>query len=186
MQNSTNLNKLILNIARGAISDKLFGTKSIDKEDIIKKIPNFRKMGATFVTLTIDGNLRGCIGSLVPRRAMLDDILSNAQAAAFNDPRFPPLTKEEFDKIKIEVSILSQAVEIRYKNFKDLENKISKGNDGVIIRQGNKQATFLPQVWEQLPSFEDFMTHLFHKASITDLDTPIDVFVYQVEKIEEE
>jgi len=183
---STNINKMLINIAKGAIYDKLYGANTIDKDDIVKKIPNLAKLAATFVTLTIDGELRGCIGTLVPNKAMLDDILINSQKAAFDDPRFDPLTKEEFEKIEVEISLLSPALEVKYQNFADLKTKIDIGHDGVIIRQGDKRATFLPQVWEQLPTFDQFFTHLFHKAGITDIEEYIEVFVYKVEKISEE
>ena len=174
---------MLLEIARGAIYSKLYNKQIIDKEDLIKKFPNFLKRAATFVTLNLDGKLRGCIGSLVAHKALLDDLTLNAYKAAFDDPRFPPLTIEEFEKVEIEISLLSQPLEIKYRDIKDLESKINQGIDGMIIRQNDKQATFLPQVWEQLPKFEDFLTHLFHKAGITDLETPIEVFVYNVEKI---
>jgi AmmeMemoRadiSam system protein A len=178
-----NLNNMLIDIAKGAIYSKLYDKDVINKEELIEKFPNFLKRAATFVTITIDGELRGCIGSLIAHNALLDDILSNAIKAAFNDPRFTPLTKDEFENIDIEISLLSEAKKIQYSNFEDLKSKIQKGIDGVIVKQKEKQATFLPQVWEQLPEFEDFLAHLFHKASITQIDTPIDVFVYQVQKI---
>ncbi len=177
------IKNMLLEVARGAIYSELYNKQIIDKEELVKKFPNFTKRAATFVTLTLNGNLRGCIGSLVAHNALIDDLTSNACKAAFEDPRFPPLTKEEFENVDIEISLLSQPLEIKYADLKDLESKIHKGVDGMIVRQGYKQATFLPQVWEQLPEFEDFLTHLFHKAGITDLDSPIDVFVYHVEKI---
>lgn len=177
------IQNMLLSIARGAIYSELYKEEIISKDELVKKVPNLTKRAATFVTLNLNGNLRGCIGSLVAHRALIDDLISNAYAAAFKDPRFPPLTKEEFENIEIEISLLSQPLEIRYKDLEDLKSKINIGIDGMIIRQESKQATFLPQVWEQLPDFEDFLSHLFHKAGITDLDKPIEVFVYQVEKI---
>jgi AmmeMemoRadiSam system protein A len=177
------IKKMLLEIARGAIYSKLNSEDIIDKTALVEKIPNLSKRAATFVTLNLNGELRGCIGSLVAHNALIDDLTTNAVKAAFEDPRFSPLTKEEFENIEIEVSLLSQPLEIRYKDFADLKSKINHGIDGMIIRQGEKQATFLPQVWEQLPDFEDFLSHLFHKAGIKDLETPIEVFVYQVEKI---
>jgi AmmeMemoRadiSam system protein A len=177
------IKKMLLEIARGAIYSKLNSEDIIDKTALVEKIPNLSKRAATFVTLNLNGELRGCIGSLVAHNALIDDLTTNAVKAAFEDPRFSPLTKEEFENIEIEVSLLSQPLEIRYKDFVDLKSKINHGIDGMIIRQGEKQATFLPQVWEQLPDFEDFLSHLFHKAGIKDLETPIEVFVYQVEKI---
>ncbi|MEA3354544.1 MAG: AmmeMemoRadiSam system protein A [Campylobacterota bacterium] len=179
------IKEMLLKIARGAIYSELYNEMIIDKAKLVKKVPTLSNRAATFVTLNLDGQLRGCIGSLVAHNALIDDLTTNAVKAAFSDPRFPPLSKDEFEKVKIEVSLLSQPLEIKYANISDLESKINHGVDGVILRQGDKQATFLPQVWEQLPKFEDFITHLFHKAGITDIDTPIDVFVYNVQKISE-
>lgn len=174
---------MLLEVAKGAIYEKLYDKKVIDKNELVKKFPKFQNRAATFVTLNLNGKLRGCIGTLVAHNSLIDDLTTNAYKAAFEDPRFSPLSKEEFENIELEISLLSQAIEVKYENFKDLETKINKGIDGVIIRQENKQATFLPQVWEQLPDFEDFFTHLFHKAGITDIEKPIDVFVYNVQKI---
>jgi uncharacterized protein len=179
------IKRMLLDVAKGAIYSKLYDKDIIDKNELVEKFPNFQKRAATFVTLNIENNLRGCIGSLVAHNSLIDDLTTNATKAAFEDPRFEPLTKEEFEKVQIEISLLSQALEVRYRDIEDLKSKINHGVDGVILRQGEKQATFLPQVWEQLPNFEDFITHLFHKAGIKDLDTPIEVFVYQVEKIQE-
>ncbi len=177
------IKQMLLEVAKGAIYSKLYNKEIIDKEELVKKFPNFTKRAATFVTLTLDGKLRGCVGSLVAHKALLDDLTLNAYKAAFDDERFEPLTKEEFERIEIEISLLSQPLEVKYHNLEDLKSKINTGIDGMILRQGDKQATFLPQVWEQLPEFEDFLTHLFQKAGITDLDTKIEVFVYNVEKI---
>lgn len=179
------IKQMLIKIAQGVIYSKLYGEEIIDKNSLVQKVPNLTKRAATFVTLNLDGKLRGCIGSLIAHKSLIDDLTSNAYNAAFHDPRFPPLTKEEFENIELEISILSEALEVRYKDFEDLKSKINQGVDGVIIRQDQKQATFLPQVWEQLPDFEDFLSHLFHKAGITDLDTTVEVFVYQVEKITE-
>lgn len=177
------IRNMLLEVARGAIYSKLYNKVIIDKDELVKQFPHFSKRAATFVTLNLDGQFRGSVGSLVAHKALLDDLTLNAYKAAFDDLRFPPLTKEEFERIEIEISLLSQPLEIKYANITDLESKINIGIDGMIIRQNDKQATFLPQVWEQLPKFDDFITHLFHKAGITDIETPIEVFVYQVENI---
>ncbi len=177
------IKQMLLEVVRGVIYGKLYNKVIIDKKELIKKFPNFSKRAATFVTLTLDGKLRGCIGSLVAHKALLDDLTLNAYKAAFDDPRFPPLNKDEFERVDVEISILSQPMEVIYINIEDLKSKVKVGVDGMIIRQKEKQATFLPQVWEQLPNFEDFLTHLFQKAGITEIETPIEVFVYQVEKI---
>ena len=180
------INKMLIEIAKAAIYSKLNDEDIIDKNELVEKFPNFQKRAATFVTLTLDGKLRGCVGSLIAHKTLLDDLLINAAKAAFEDPRFKPVTKEEFEKIDIEISLLSQPLEIRYSSMSDLKSKINIGIDGVILRQGEKQGTFLPQVWEELPNFDDFIAHLFHKAGITEIETPIEVFVYQVEKIKAE
>ncbi len=177
------IKKMLLEIARGSIYSKLYNKVVIDKEDLVKRFPNFSKRAATFVTLTLDGELRGCVGSVVAHKTLLDDLTLNAYKAAFDDKRFQPLTKEEFERLEVEISLLSQPLGVEYRDISDLKSKINIGKDGMIIRQNDKQATFLPQVWEQLPNFEDFLTHLFQKANITDLDTAIEVFTYQVEKI---
>ena len=181
------INKMLIQIAKGAIYSKLYNEDIIKKDELVKKVPNFLKRAATFVTITIGGKLRGCIGSLVAHKPLLDDLLINATKAAFEDPRFPPLTKEEFEKINIEISLLSQPVEMPYKNFSDLKNMLIPNKHGVILKLGNKQATFLPQVWEQLPDFETFIYHLYVKAGL-DIENPTEaptVFTYTVEKIKE-
>ena len=177
------IKKMLIEIARGSIYSGIHNELIIDKEELVEKFPNLQKRAATFVTLNLDGELRGCVGSLVAHKSLIDDLTLNAFKAAFDDKRFSPLSKNEFERVEIEISLLSQPLEIKFLDLKDLENKIQKNIDGVIVRQGDKQATFLPQVWEQLPKFDDFLAHLFHKAGITDLDTPLEIFVYQVEKI---
>jgi len=182
------MDKILLKIARDAIRQRLFMDTLIDKKILISQYPFLNELKGVFVTLTIDGNLRGCIGSLIAKRSLIGDIISNAVSAAFYDHRFKPLSKEEFDKIKIEISLLSQPVEMPYINFGDLKEKLIPNKHGVIIKLGNKQATFLPQVWEQLPDFETFIYHLYVKAGL-DVDNPNQaplVFTYTVQKIEEE
>jgi uncharacterized protein len=180
---STINNKVLLDLVRTAITDKVNGTKSVDRNKFLNENPEYNNRVATFVTININGNLRGCIGTLVAHNKLFDDVTLNAQKAASEDPRFLPLTKAELDSIEIEVSLLSEQLEIKYKDLADLKSKIDIGNDGVVIRQGDKRATFLPQVWEQLPDFNEFFAQLFYKAGISSLDKPIDVFVYQVKKI---
>ncbi|MEA3497599.1 MAG: AmmeMemoRadiSam system protein A [Campylobacterota bacterium] len=180
-------NGLLIDLAKTAIYDKLYSINRLDKNLSLSKLPILGDDAATFVTLTIDGNLRGCIGSLVPRQSLYDDIISNAKSAAFNDPRFIPLSKDEFENTKIEISILTPAVKVNYTDFKDLESKIVPNKDGVILKLGNHQATFLPQVWEQLPSFDLFMLHLYNKAGLemTEQNLTPEIYTYRVKKIEE-
>lgn len=178
---------LYLEIARDSIRSRFDGSL-IDKNSILQQYPQMTIQKATFVTLTLHGQLRGCIGSLIPHRSFIDDLISNAQSAAFNDPRFPPLTFAEFNEIKIEVSILSTPILVDYLDATDLKSKIHPNYDGIIIRLGNHQATFLPQVWEELSDFESFFSHLGMKAGIG--SNPLlyhpEVYTYQVEKIKED
>ncbi len=180
--------ELLLEIARKAIEVE-FNNRHIDREYLLKKYPELKEKRAVFVTLNRrDGNLRGCIGSLIAHRTLLDDIISNAKASAFNDPRFPPLTKDELKDITIEISLLSPYKKLDYRNIEDLKRKIRPKIDGVILKLKNYQATFLPQVWEDIPDFNSFFAHLCQKAGINPygcLEKHPDIFTYQVEKIKE-
>jgi len=181
------LSKLYLRIAREAIQVRYDGS-DMKKSDLLQLHPELGMKKATFVTLTLNSQLRGCIGSLIAHRPLLDDLISNAQSAAFHDPRFPPLSAEEFLKIKIEVSLLSEPTELIYTDKEDLKRQIRVGIDGVVIRFRNYQATFLPQVWEELNEFESFFAHLGMKAGlgIDPLSFHPEVYTYQVEKIGED
>lgn len=123
--------------------------------------------GAVFVTLTEAGRLRGCIGSLEARRPLHEDVARNARAAAFNDPRFPPLREAELDSVRVEVSLLTPAVPLHFKDEADALAQLRPGIDGVILEYGRYRATFLPQVWEQLPQPDVFMAHLKQKAGLS-------------------
>jgi len=181
--------RYMIDIAKDAIKEELIGKKLIDKQDLLKKHPELANKGAVFVTIEKRGNLRGCIGSLVAHRTLIDDLVANAKSAAFSDPRFPPLTLEEFESsdFSLEVSVLSEPKELPYKDTADLKSKIRPNIDGVILKQGNHQATFLPQVWEQLPRFEDFFAHLCHKAGLEPncLEGHPQIYTYEVQKIKE-
>lgn len=120
----------------------------------------------TFVTLMKRGQLRGCIGCLEPRRSLPEDVANNAQAAAFQDSRFPPLEAEEFPDIRIEISRLSPATPLRFKDEADAMAQLQPGRDGLILSLRGHSATFLPQVWEQLPTPRDFLSHLKRKAGL--------------------
>lgn len=141
-----------------------------------------------FVTLTTRGQLRGCIGFLEPRESVVDAVKHNAINAAFNDPRFSPVKDVEIGDIHIEVSILTEPKILEYGDSFDLLRKLRPGTDGVIIRSGLHSATFLPQVWEQLPGKEEFLSHLCLKAGLPARaweKGTLDVLTYQVEYFEE-
>jgi len=155
----------LLKLARNTIKAKIFNTPlpQINKEEISG---NLKQKTGCFVTLHKHGNLRGCIGYIEGREPLYQAVIDNAINAAFRDPRFSPLSKEEFDKIDIEITILTKPEELYYENTEELLKKLQPNIDGVIIQKGFFQATFLPQVWEQLPTKEEFLTHLCLKAGL--------------------
>ncbi len=128
--------------------------------------PSFQVHGGTFVTLTLDGQLRGCIGTLAGHAPLTQSVRHNALNAAFHDPRFRPLTAAEFRRVHVEVSVLTEPQSLSFKDGTDLMAKLRPCVDGVILRKGAACATFLPQVWDQLPRPEDFLRHLCLKACL--------------------
>lgn len=181
------MSAIVLTLARAAISESLGIKQDVSLDTILERNPWLEEEGAVFVTLTLNGNLKGCIGSLVAHRKLYEDIIYNARSAAFRDPRFNPLSKEEFREVKIEVSILSKPENLDYDNTDDLKRKIKIKEDGVVLKIGNNQATFLPQVWEQLPTFELFFSHLCQKAGLMEncLDLHPEISTYHVAKYKE-
>ena len=183
--------QMLVKLARHTIMDKL-GRKISDSESDTdnRTLPDesFKSYGGTFVTLKIKGRLRGCIGNLTSTETVWDGIKRNAISAAFHDPRFSPLTAKELDQTEIEVSILTEPRPLEYRNGQDLTQKLRVNVDGVIIRKGHASATFLPQVWEQLPQPEEFLSHLCMKAGLASdawKDPEVEVLTYQVQYFEE-
>ncbi len=121
---------------------------------------------ATVITLTLDGRLRGCGGSLEAHRPLAEDVRANAQAAAFRDPRFPAVTAEEWPRCRVEVSLLSRARPIHSADEADLIAQIRAGEDGLVLEHEGRRATFLPQVWESLPDKRVFLRELLNKAGL--------------------
>jgi len=121
---------------------------------------------ATFVTLKINGQLRGCIGTLIPQRALIKDVAYNACQAAFHDPRFEPLQARELETLHISISVLSPPERMQVGSEVDLLEQLRPGRDGLIIEDGRHRATFLPSVWEQLPDPVAFVHHLKLKAGM--------------------
>lgn len=150
-------------------------------------LPELAERGASFVTLTRDGALRGCIGSLQAQRPLREDVRANAVAAAFSDPRFPPLARSEFDGVKVEVSLLGEAEFIDFADEAGALSRLRPHVDGVILFHGCRRATFLPQVWEMLPDPARFMAQLKIKAGLPpDLwDDKIMLARYEVRKWKE-
>jgi AmmeMemoRadiSam system protein A len=128
--------------------------------------PWMQAPGASFVTLTQQGNLRGCIGSLEAHRPLVEDVRANAVAAAVHDPRFSPLQARELAKTRIEVSLLSASEPIMFQNEQHVLSLLRPGIDGIVLEYGYSRGTFLPQVWESLPEPADFLFHLKRKAGL--------------------
>ncbi|MCX6750983.1 MAG: AmmeMemoRadiSam system protein A [Candidatus Pacearchaeota archaeon] len=149
-------------LARKTLEYYFLGKKFIPDE-YTKEI--YKGKQACFVTLTINGNLRGCIGSLIPQKELWRDVQENVINAAIHDFRFSKVTEEELSKIKIEISVLSLPKKIQPVNEKDLLMRINSGR-GLILKKGTASATFLPQVWEQIPDKIDFLEQLSIKAGL--------------------
>jgi len=158
------LDPILLSIAKNAILSRFSAEYLPDREEILKNFPFLNKDGASFVTLNYDNSLRGCIGSIVSHRILYDDIVNNAISAAFNDPRFTPLDSSELSHLNLEVSVLSRPEIVEYKDYDDLVKKVRPNIDGLILKHGSYQGTFLPQVWSQLPTSKEFLEHLSMKA----------------------
>lgn len=174
--------KLLLKLARQAIASH-FST-------VVEPAPSepwLRAPGATFITLTQHGNLRGCIGSLEAHRPLADDVRQNAIAAAFHDPRFEPLTEAELALTRIEVSLLSPQEPLPFSSEIDALGLLRPFVDGVVFTYRNQRSTFLPQVWEQLPHPQQFMERLKHKAGLANnfWSPEVKLFRYTVEKWKE-
>lgn len=182
--------KFLLSLARKSIGFFLENNSFLKLSDneIRSLSPVLKENRATFVTLTENGYLRGCIGHLEAIQPLFEDVIENAVNAAFFDFRFPPLTKKELEKIKIEISILTPPQELKYQNPSELLNLLRPNIDGVIIQKGIYQATYLPQVWEEIPNKKEFISSLCLKAGL-----PVDIWekeklnikIYQVESFEE-
>ncbi|NIM95268.1 MAG: AmmeMemoRadiSam system protein A [Anaerolineales bacterium] len=148
-----------------------------------------RQLGASFVTLTKDGALRGCIGTLEARVSLVEDVREHARAAALHDFRFPQVQPDEVDQILIEISILSEPEPLEYDGPDQLLERIQPGVDGVIITEGKRRATFLPQVWDRISSPTLFFSMLCEKAGLQSdawKERNLQVFTYQAETIHEE
>jgi len=154
--------RTLLGLARAAIGAAL----GCNATPVIEDALWLKIARATFVTLKKEGDLRGCIGSLEARRPLGADVVANARAAALHDPRFPPLTRNEFDAVDIEVSLLSAPRRLLFEDHADLIRQLRPGEDGIILECDGRRATFLPQVWETLPDPELFIAHLKQKAEI--------------------
>ncbi len=179
--------KTLLIIARDAIIAAVdsLPPKNLDSYHLS---PTLMDIGASFVTLTKSGHLRGCIGTIIASQALAKDVQLRAQQAATEDPRFPRVQPEELPHILIEVSRLTTPQPLNYSIPSDLPKLLNPYQDGVILEDGFRRATFLPQVWDQLPKPEDFLTHLCQKMGAVGglwKTKLLDVSIYKVESFSE-
>lgn len=159
--------KQLLKLAHDSIKAGLTGTEyNFSEQELVSD--KLKTKSACFVTLTIDGELRGCIGHLIPVQELYKDVIENAQAAAFSDPRFPALSEDEFERIEIEISVLSTPKTLEYKSPAELLGYLRNNKPGLIISKGYAQATFLPSVWDEINSPEEFLTQLCSKAGLAE------------------
>ncbi len=149
---------------------------------------HLRENGASFVTLTINDDLRGCIGALEAYQPLVEDVREHAIAAALEDPRFHPVGESELNRIKLEVSCLTVPIPLEYSLGEELLVRLRPHVDGVILKDDDRRATFLPQVWEQIPNAADFLDHLCAKMGAKRnlwRSKKLQVFIYQVEEFHE-
>ena len=179
--------KMLLQLARDALERGIKGGK-LPPLDMSSLPPHLHEDGASFVTLTLNGQLRGCIGALEPYQALAQDVREHAVAAALEDPRFPAVREPELNRIQIEVSRLTRAVPLEYKDADELLQKLKPHVHGVILMDGFRRSTFLPQVWEKIPDPAEFLNNLCYKMGASpDLwrRKHLDVLIYQVEEFKE-
>jgi AmmeMemoRadiSam system protein A len=178
---------LLLQIARQAL-ESCVCNQSLPLLDWDNLPARFKEHGATFITLTKDGQLRGCIGALEAYQSLAEDICEHTRAAALEDYRFPPVHPEELTHITIEISRLTAPQPLAYTTPEDLISKLRPCIDGVVLRDGFRRATFLPQVWEKLGDPELFLSHLCQKMGASPFawrQKKLEVFTYQVEEFRE-
>jgi AmmeMemoRadiSam system protein A len=183
--------QLLVKLARHSLMERLgkqVPQSKIDSLNAALADPCFQISCGTFVTLKINGQLRGCIGNLTSNESLVSGIRRNTINAAFHDPRFAPLSASELSLVEIEISILTEPQPLNYRDGADLLKKLRPDVDGVTICLGRASATFLPQVWEQLPDPQGFLANLCMKAGLAAdawKNRRLEVSTYQVQHFEE-
>ncbi len=184
---TTEEKQTLLRLAREALEAGVRGKKlpPLDRDSLT---PRLRQDGASFVTLTRRGDLRGCIGALEAYQPLADDVRDHAVAAALEDYRFQPVKPAELGEIQIEISRLTVPVPLEYADPTELLTRLRPHVDGVILRDGPHRATFLPQVWDKIPNAADFLDNLCYKMGAAPnlwRRKHLEVLVYQVEEFHE-
>ena len=179
---------ILLGLAREALSSSARG-QMLPKLDLKNLPPRLQIPGASFVTLMKAGALRGCIGTLTASIPLAEDVRQHTIAAARYDYRFSPVQEAEVEEISIEISVLSKPEPLTYRDPDHLLHMLRPGIDGVIVTEGNKRATFLPQVWEKVDSVEHFLDSLCQKAGLQEnawQERVLTILTYQVIHFEEQ
>lgn len=174
----------LLEVARHSIMQGFDSDKPL-KPDLDQYDPGLQQQRATFVTLKLNQQLRGCIGTTQAVSPLIVSVADSAFKAAFRDPRFKPLSQSEYDQIDLSISVLSAPAELEFSCENDLLETLRPGVDGLIIEKGSHKATFLPEVWQTLPSAEAFLTQLKLKAGIDDAEAPDRAWRYISEHLAE-
>lgn len=188
-QNSLNHEErqILLQLARKWIETAVQG-KQVPKI-VLEKYPlALREEGAAFVTLTRSGKLRGCIGAIEAYQPLVQDVCEHAVAAATEDYRFEPVRAEELANLKIEISRLTRPEKLQFQDAEDLLAQLRPGIDGVVVREGFRRATFLPQVWDKIPDKQQFLENLCLKMGAPAnywITHHLEVLTYQVEEFHE-
>jgi uncharacterized protein len=177
----------LLKLGRKALEMAARG-EPLPEIDLAQYSEKLRENGASFVTLTEYGQLRGCIGTLQAYQPLVQDVCEHARAAGFEDYRFPPVRAEEIPRLVIEISILTSPQQVIYNDPGELESILRPGVDGVILKDGQRRATFLPQVWEKVPETQEFLSHLCMKMGVSAnlwRQKVLQVYTYQVVEFHE-
>ncbi|OOY34248.1 hypothetical protein BOV90_02140 [Solemya velum gill symbiont] len=175
----------LLVLARQSINHYLSEDRPL-QVDATDYSANLQQLAASFVTLHLHKQLRGCIGALEAYQPLVTDVVEHARGAAFQDPRFNPISKTETNDLEIEISVLTPSQQIEFQQYEQLLEEIRPGTDGLIIQQGFQKATFLPSVWEQLPDPRQFLHHLMQKAGIlSPVDGELQAWRYETLKFSE-
>jgi AmmeMemoRadiSam system protein A len=188
-ENSLSLEErqFLLKLARESIQSAVRG-EPLPLLDLGSLPSNLKEQGVVFVTLTRRGELRGCIGALEATQSLVEDVREHAIASAKQDYRFPPVQEAELEELVIEISRLTSPKPLEYARGEDLLSLLRPGVDGVVLRDGWRKATFLPQVWEKLPDTAEFLSHLCYKMGAPPdvwRRKKLDVSIYQVEEFHE-
>ena len=180
---SPDLRRWLLDLARESVRQGLRdGRRHLPRPEAVPSGGD--RPGAAFVTLRRDGRLLGCIGSMVPVRPLADDVATHAYDAAFRDPRLPAVTADDCEHMDVEISVLGPLEELDVDDRADLLASIRPGVDGLVVASGRRQGTFLPSVWEQVGSAEEFLDLLWRKAGLRAGTWPDDLTVQRYEVTE--